>query len=388
MQRAGAWFLIAFNVLLLAGAAVVTEFYLRATAIDPSRRYILLPGWELIERGSPQGTPGIDREAHIFVNRLGLRGEMPTERSSPRVLAIGSSMTMDIALNDEDTWTGRLQSALRSRWPAAWVGNGGRGGAAVRHNIAALKEMLTRRPAYDRVIIMLGTTDMIYDARMHHAVDSHAVWTEDQTFMFVPSTVWYERLAIYQLVKRTFDRWHATSAASIPVGDLGKEGEIFKARRRRVQAEDWITQPPDLSAQVARFRSFTNELVAIADTHRVPLTLITSPSPWKEHMTDAETARLFGGGVAPTTEWETNPHIKWYTVRAMMQMLSLYNDAIRSVCVEHALACIDLDSELPKNSAYFYDDFHFSQAGAAKVGEIAAEHLLSNGRSFTSSTKP
>jgi lysophospholipase L1-like esterase len=374
----GTWFLVAFNVLLLAGAAVGAEFYLRSTVFDPSKRYILLPGWELIERGSPENTPGIDREAHILVNRLGLRGEMPSAASSPRILALGSSMTMDVALNDEDTWTGQLQSGLRSRWPAAWVGNGGRSGATVHHHIAALKEMLTRWPTYDSVIVMLGTTDMIFDLRMHfdQATDPQTQWTEDQTFMFVPSPLWYERLATYQLVKRTYEYWRVTRTGPFPVSDLGKEQEIFKARRRRVQADDWIVQAQDLSAQLARFRSLTNELATVADMHKVQLILVTSPSPWKEAMTELETARLYAGGMAPTTEWEKNPRIKWWAVPPMIRVLELYNDAIRSVCVARALTCIDLAREVPRDSTYFYDDFHFSRAGAAAVGQTIARHLV------------
>jgi lysophospholipase L1-like esterase len=352
--------------------------YLRAAVFDPSKRYILLPGWELIERGSPEGTPGIDREAHVFVNRLGLRGDMPTATSLPRILALGSSMTMDIALNDVDTWTGQLQSSLREHFPTAWVGNGGRAGSTVHHHIAALKEMLTRWPTYDSVIVMLGTTDMIYDLRMHfgQAIDPQAAWTEDQTFMFVPSPVGYERLATYQLVKRTYDYWRMTRMGQVPVGDLGKEEEIFKARRRRVQLADWIMETPDLSAQLTRFRSFANKLTILAAARHVRLILVTSPSPWKEPMTDAETAKLYAGGLGPTTQWEKDLHIKWYAVPPMINALELYNEVTRSVCVERRLDCVDLDRELPKDSTYFYDDFHFSRAGAAKVGQIIARHLI------------
>jgi GDSL-like Lipase/Acylhydrolase family len=370
------YFEIALNALFLVGALFTAELYLRATVFDPTKRYILLPGWEIIRQVSHNGTPGIDRDSHIFINRLGIRGDLPSAQSFPRILALGSSTTMDVALNDSDSWAGQLQTTLRARWPTAWIGNGGRAGATVHHCIAALKEMLNRWPTYDDVIVTLGTSDMLYDLRIHfdQRTDPQSAWTEDQVFMFVPSDVWYERLAMFQLIKPIFDRW-LTGGSGRP-GNLGSELERYKSRRQRVQAEDWITEPPDLTAKLSRFRSLVIELLAVADAHRTRLILVTSPSPWKTSMTDAEMAKLFAGGLAPPDDWEGNARVKWYAVKPMMKALDLYNDVIRSICVERALTCVDLDRELGRSSDYFYDDFHFSRIGATRVAEILSRRLM------------
>ena len=36
---------------------------------------------------------------------------------------------------------------------------------------------------------------------------------------------------------------------------------------------------------------------------------------------------------------------------------------------------IDLAREMPKNSAYYYDLMHYTNAGAARVADIIAAHL-------------
>jgi GDSL-like Lipase/Acylhydrolase family len=371
-------FLAALNIVSIVATGMVSELYLRATVFDPSRRYVLFPGWEVIERGSPEDTPGIDHESHFIVNRLGLRGDMPASDSSPKFLVLGSSMAMDILLDDQDTWAGQLQAHLRQHWPKAWVGNAGRAGTTVRHHASALKELLKHWPPYDRAIVMLGTADMLFDARIHKGdIDAQATWTDDQSFMYLPSHVWYERLALYRVASRAAARWRTKTDGSPAVGDLGKEMAIFKARRRSVHEEDWVTTAPDLTPELARFRTNVEALVRVGASQNIRLTLLTSPTPWKEHMTAAEIARLYAGGIALSSEWEKNPHVKWFAVETMLEMLERYNDVIRSICVERALACIDLDRTLPRSSNYFYDDFHFTKSGAAAVGKVLAQELVS-----------
>ena len=86
---------------------------------------------------------------------------------------------------------------------------------------------------------------------------------------------------------------------------------------------------------------------------------------------------LFGDGADPTTGVELarvkvngrgNGHLEW-------RLLEMVNDVTRRVAAEQGVVLIDLARELPKDSKYFYDYLHFSNAGAARVGEIVAAHL-------------
>ena len=58
--------------------------------------------------------------------------------------------------------------------------------------------------------------------------------------------------------------------------------------------------------------------------------------------------------------------------------LELYNDVTRRVGAENGVLVIDLAAELPKNSDYYYDFYHFSNKGGDEVGRIIAEHLHSS----------
>ena len=57
------------------------------------------------------------------------------------------------------------------------------------------------------------------------------------------------------------------------------------------------------------------------------------------------------------------------------QVLELYNDVTREVGRERGVLVIDLAREMPKNSTYYYDLMHYTNAGAARVADIIAAQL-------------
>jgi lysophospholipase L1-like esterase len=57
------------------------------------------------------------------------------------------------------------------------------------------------------------------------------------------------------------------------------------------------------------------------------------------------------------------------------QVLELYNEVTRRVGAEAGVLVIDEARQMPKSSRYYYDLMHFSNAGAERFAEIAAQHL-------------
>jgi hypothetical protein len=60
---------------------------------------------------------------------------------------------------------------------------------------------------------------------------------------------------------------------------------------------------------------------------------------------------------------------------ATWRLMEAYNDVMRDVATANHVALIDLARRLPKDSRYFCDFAHFSNAGARAVGEIVAAGL-------------
>ena len=56
-----------------------------------------------------------------------------------------------------------------------------------------------------------------------------------------------------------------------------------------------------------------------------------------------------------------------------------YNDVVRAVAAETGATLVDLARQLPKDPDYFYDDDHFTIAGARAVADVVREALLEAG---------
>ncbi|HXF54894.1 MAG TPA: SGNH/GDSL hydrolase family protein [Hyphomicrobiaceae bacterium] len=356
---------------VVAGAAV--ELALRARVFDPTKPYVLNPGWQATFCPSSDGTPGIHRKAKTRINRLGLRGEVPRRGALPRVLTLGGSTTEDIMLEFADSWPGLLQSHLRRSHPKAWVGNAGKAGSNARHCAMQLETLLSRIAGIHIVVLLAGLNDLLYDFRIHHPSDLPPDWDRKQAFKYLPSETlaWYQRLATVELARRWLsalreDRKH-------PLVDLGAQIATYKLRRRAVRAEDFIRDVPDLSQPLTRFGEVLERIVMLVARHGAELVLVTQPAIWVDAPGPEVRSRLYAGGVNGPHQWLLDARNPWYHHTVLRRMLDSYNDISRAVCRRYGLICVDLAETMPKSAEFFYDDFHFSAAGSAfAAGEIAA----------------
>jgi lysophospholipase L1-like esterase len=105
------------------------------------------------------------------------------------------------------------------------------------------------------------------------------------------------------------------------------------------------------------------KLIDITREQRSAPVLITQPA-------------LFGDAVDPTTRLD----LSRFAFQDMdgitaWSVLELYNEATRRVAAEAGVPLIDLAREMPKDSIYFYDGIHFTNAGARAVSEIISRSL-------------
>ena len=54
--------------------------------------------------------------------------------------------------------------------------------------------------------------------------------------------------------------------------------------------------------------------------------------------------------------------------------MDAYDEALMTVCTEMNVACADLSS-MNGSPEYFYDDCHFTEAGAAEVARLLEAHV-------------
>jgi len=58
----------------------------------------------------------------------------------------------------------------------------------------------------------------------------------------------------------------------------------------------------------------------------------------------------------------------------MQKVLELYNDVVRSF--GNQVKVVDLAALMPKNSNYFYDFIHYTNAGCSKIAAIVSNELI------------
>lgn len=144
--------------------------------------------------------------------------------------------------------------------------------------------------------------------------------------------------------------------------------------RQSVPDSGLIDALPDLSAGLDETRRNLHALVDRAEKYGAPMVFVTQPILWRADIGEAERRLLLAGGVGSNGEWCTRK--QYYSVRALAEGLEAFNDITRDVCRARGLFCIDLARLLPAKAEYYYDDMHFNEAGAEKVGEIITSEIL------------
>ena len=84
---------------------------------------------------------------------------------------------------------------------------------------------------------------------------------------------------------------------------------------------------------------------------------------------------LYGNVVDSTTKiFLGNLRLDGYDCATNWQVLEMYNDEIRKLRFE-GIKVIDLAAAMPKDSKYYYDFMHYTNAGAEKVASIISDSL-------------
>lgn len=267
--------------------------------------------------------PGMDTSVMYCINRLGLRGRLPSG-GALRIITLGNSTTECAYIDDAATWPRVLEDALNEPGARVWIGNAGVNGCSTRGNAVFLEDhLLDLRP--ELIIFMPG------------AADRGRISTKQDAGLMAP-----EHLSLSQwLLER-----------SVAVGAIARR---LQARTpRRIDRSAFAAAKPaedttrmrgsrvPLSEQEAYVPGYFERIMHIADlcaAKNVQLLLLTQPI------------------LAPDSS----------DTRRIMER---YNAVTKEVATAHGLPLFDLANELAQDPAYYLDGIHFSNAGAAEVARL------------------
>jgi lysophospholipase L1-like esterase len=301
---------------------------------------------------------GCDPRIVQHKNSLGFRGAEPPAdfKDALTIVAVGGSTTECFYLSDGHSWPEVLETRLKQEFPNVWVNNAGLDGHSTFGHLIMVRDVLT--PLHPKIALFLigindvGRDDLLdYDKTLLKENASGAkkitVWLAERSRM----------IALLENVVRAFRAW-----------EQGLNHRSLVLERQKTL----IVSSQDVQALINKhrttyiepFRTRLNQLIQLCRDAGIQPVLITQPA-------------LYGAGKDPVTgvDLETIEVKKDENGTTAWQILEMYNDVTRSVAKETNSAFIDLAHQLPKSSEYFYDYYHFTNAGAVATANVVAREL-------------
>lgn len=79
-----------------------------------------------------------------------------------------------------------------------------------------------------------------------------------------------------------------------------------------------------------------------------------------------------------TNHWMVGVGDIRYPESELAEAMGKINAILISIASEEEIPLLDLEKEIPKTSAYFFDDCHFNKGGISKSAELISAAILTN----------
>jgi len=298
----------------------------------------------------------LDRVTHHTKNSLGFRGPDPPADFSRRLtlLTIGGSTTECLFLSDGKTWTDELARRLEPSFPGIWVNNAGLDGQSTYGHLVLLRDFVDS--LHPRVaVFLIGVNDIGLDAS--NPYDSSLTPPRSAARSVAAFVTDHSELA--GLAQNLLRVARAQDAG------FG-HGQIDVTTLPRLDDDATNTAVTIRKYSVA-LPAYASRVAAIVDESRrngIEPVLVTQPGMYGDAIDPATGVNL----ATVQVHGAANGRLWW-------QVQELYNDVTRRTAMDRGVLLVDAARELPKDSRLFYDFIHFTNEGAARLGDIIAGHL-------------
>jgi lysophospholipase L1-like esterase len=344
-------------LMVFVGAEIALRLLLPGSVFHPMLD--LRPNVRLaLETGN---LPGVSPSGFYSTNKWGMRGEQPPEDWDEwfTIVCIGGSTTQCFELDDSRTWPWLLQEDIRRVRPQTWIGNGGLGGHGTRGHLVFMKEVIPEvKP--DVVIFLVGVNELSsfsgFDPRERGSLGTAPLTLEYR--LFCASRVVQ---VLYALKKGWIDGVPAQgtpwAAPYTPRPLAAPEPDVPEDLHQ-------LMFDPDLT------RDNVRQLIGLARQYGVTPVFLTQPLLFEDTM--------YWRGIDGGLSWQRRPE-RVFSAATVWRLVQTANTDVIEVCREEGVACYDLGSAIPHSMSMFYDEGHFSEAGAAAVADSVASFMIRSG---------
>lgn len=273
---------------------------------------------------------GLEKSILYSTNSLGFRGpELPENKKGLiKLITVGGSTTECSLLSDDSTWSSRLYIKLNTSNPNIWLNNAGIDGCSSYGHLILMRDYIVKlKPEY--VIFLVGINDL-----------AKSSFSNEDGFLIERKEAWWRKLIkkseLITTVSNVYEAFksHKTSVAH------GRNPYDFKTNPfNLLDSTGKAEVEQNLKIWLPEYISRIRQLAEVCQTNGIRPIFVTQP------------------------KFDDPSTFSW-------KMMEAYNKAMSEYCISAGIPCIDLASRLPKNETLFYDQIHYTNAGADAIAEI------------------
>jgi len=365
----------AYLLFLLVVCLVSSEIFLRFLLPASQGYFIWPPNLHVVFKPTPETTPGVSGDGDFRSNSLGLRSDEPPPDRQQTIYVFGGSTAIDVYLDQKRSWVYQVQTKLNatSGESKTWVGNLARSSLSTVSNLLIFKYLMPHLPKPDLFVNLVGVNDLQLALKSSYLKDMTMDRHMSFTFSEMPSQNFWSGLAVSRFYQRIKD-WRIKANMGVTQTYGGDGFTAWRKCRAEAPPDKLVDELPDLSAALDQYRRNLHELVKQGNAYGATTIFLTQPTVWSDHIGPAELSQLLAGGIGPNNVWCVDH--RYYSPRALAEGMAMFNHVLLDVCRDLELFCVDLASEVPKRARYYFDDMHYSDAGADLVSDVVSRKII------------
>lgn len=273
---------------------------------------------------------GLDAKVKYTTNSLGFRGPEPPKEwdASTTIITVGGSTTECSLLSDDSTWTAQLFNHMKKQDPTLWMNNAGLDGCSSYGHIILMRDYIIKlKPDY--ALFLVGINDVV----------KMSFQNEDGF-----------------LINRKESYWRTLLKKSELFTTMSNLAEAMKSQKASVAhgSNPYDYKNLEFNKGDSNYRKgIQKQLLKMLPEYIDRITQITNLCKQ--------------AGIVPI--YITQPKFD-DTSSYSWQVMQQYNDALIHYCNNNKISVIDLGRLMPKEEAFYYDQIHYTNRGAAKIGDI------------------
>jgi lysophospholipase L1-like esterase len=366
---------------LAAGAVVLAEVFTRVLLRRKDHYFVNRPHMKTVLELEPCVSAHLEPRVRIEMNSRGERGaEIEGDgRDTLRVAVVGGSAAYCYMVDQPTSWPEKMASYLREQGverrlgkTRIHVGNISQAELSSGGARSIVDHVLAKDAGLSAAVLMIGISDMLRWLRLgaperlppQTAADVFAIHPEGP-YSWRPSAT-----ALAEVARRVRDRLELRQTPVIHRENVGKG--VKASRLKKQNATTVITEVPNAVSMLAEYRRNLSAIVESLLRRRLVVVVLGQPHFDSAACSDVERSQFWNGGVGDPAK---GPITTYYADSVLDELSRRVNATTQSVAAELSVPYVDLDRMVPNDLVHYYDQFHFTPAGADVVARAAADEL-------------